>query len=149
MNENSIDLARAYMNVAQDEMATYALLLNRAQSSLTASMQAFERANENLITSNCPTSKQTTQKVREQYTLLTNLTATIAETLSAPTFSRMIEAAPKRTPQLAILLNCLPESERNLITAAINCLLQAEGESVFLNEEQVNLAANIIYPMGR
>lgn len=145
MNENNVSPALAHMDVAQDEMATYALLLNRAQSSLTASMQAFERANENSLTGDCPVRKQITQKLRGHYAALISFTAAIVETLAAPTLSRMITAAPKRVPQLVTLVGCLPEVKRNLIIVALSSLLQAESEDLFLGEEQVNLAASIIY----
>ncbi len=149
MNENNVNPALAHMDIAQDEMATYALLLNRAQSSLTASMQAFERANENSLTGDCPVRKQITQKLRGQYAALISLTAAIVETLAAPTLSRMITAAPRRVPQLPALLECLPEVERKLITVALSSLLQAESENLFLGKEQVNLAASIIYAAGK
>lgn len=149
MNENSINPAIAHMDVAQGELATYATLLRRAQSSLTASSQAFERANETSITGNCPTSQQITQKLRQQYKALTNLTDAIVGTLAAPTFSRMIATAPRRSPQLVALLDCLPEEERNLITVALISLLQAEGEDLSLAEEEVNLAARILYAIGK
>lgn len=47
MSKNSINPALVHMDVALNKIATYATLLKKAQSSLTASMQAFERANEN------------------------------------------------------------------------------------------------------
>ena len=141
--------ALVHMDIAQDEMATYAMLLNRAQSSLTASMQAFERANENSLTNDCPVKKQITQKLRGQYTALISLTAAIASTIAAPTLSRMISTAPNRVPQLVSLLDCLPEEERNLITVALTGLLQAEGEDITLSEEQVSLAASILYALGK
>lgn len=96
MSENSINPAIAHMDLAQNEIATYAMLLGKAQLSLTASMQAFERANENSQTGDCPTGKQITQKLREQYTALINLTSAIVETLDAPMFSRMIATAPQQ-----------------------------------------------------
>jgi hypothetical protein len=136
------------MDVAQNEMATYAMLLTRAQSSLTASWQAFERANENSLTHDCPVRKQITKKLREQYTTLINLTEAIIKAITAPTLSRMISTVPNRVPGLVSLLDCLPEEERNLITIALTCLLQAEGEGIFLSEEQVFLAANILYALG-
>lgn len=96
MTKNSINPAIAHMDVAQNEIATYAMLLGKAQLSLTSSMQAFERANENSLTDDCPTGKQMTQKLREQYAALTNLTDAIVGTLAAPTFSRMIATAPQQ-----------------------------------------------------
>lgn len=96
MSKNSINPAIAHMDLAQDEIATYALLLNKAQSSLIASMQAFERANENSQAGDCPTGKQITQKLREQYAALTNLTDAIVGTLANSTFSRMIANAPQQ-----------------------------------------------------
>lgn len=148
MNETNFNPALAHMDVAQDEMATYAMLLSRAQSSLTESMQAFERANENSLTGDCPVRKQITEKLRGQYAALISLTAAIVETLAAPTLSRMINTTPNRAPGLVNLLDCLPEEERNLITVALTGLLQAEGENLFLGEEQVNLAASILYAVG-
>lgn len=141
--------ALLHMDVAQDEIATYAMLLNRAQLSLMASTQAFERANENSLTNDCLVKKQITQKLREQYTALISLTAAIVEAIAAPTLSRMINTAPNRVPGLVSLLDCLPEEERNLITVALTCLLQAEGEGIFLSEEQVFLAASILYALGK
>ncbi len=149
MSKKSINPALVHMDVAQDEMVTYAMLLNRAQLSLTASVQAFERANENSLTHDCPVRKQMTQKLREQYTALINLTAAIASTIAAPTLSRMINTAPKRVPQLVSLLDCLPEEEKNLITVALTSLLQAEGEDLLLGEEQVSIAASILYALGK
>jgi hypothetical protein len=137
------------MEVAQDEMATYAMLLNRAQSSLTASWQAFERANDNSLTHDCPVRKQITQKLREKYTTLISLTEAIVKAITAPTLSRMITTTPNRVPGLVSLLDCLPKEERHLITVALTSLLQAEGEDLFLSEEQVNLAAGILYPVGK
>ena len=141
--------ALVHMDVAQNEMATYAMLLTRAQLSLTASMQAFERANENSLTSDCPVRKQITYKLRERYTALTSFTAAIVKAIAAPTLSRMINTAPNRVPGLVSLLECLPEEERNLITVALTSLLQAEGEGIFLSEEQVFLAASILYALGK
>ncbi len=96
MYETNINPALAYMDVASDEMATYSVLLKIAQQVLLASSQAIERANQNSQTGNCPTSKQITQKLREQYAALTNLTDAIVGTLAAPMFSRMIANAPKQ-----------------------------------------------------
>lgn len=149
MTKNNINLAIAQMDYAQNEIAIYALLLKRAQSSLIASSQAFERANENSLTGECPTRKQVTQKLRQQYTALTNLTDAIVGTLDAPTLSRMIKTAPKQSSHLVAMFDCLPEAEKSLLTAAVTCLLQAEGESVFLSEEEVSLAASILYAAGR
>ena len=78
-----------------------------------------------------------------------SLTAAIVEAIAAPTLSRMINTAPNRVPGLVSLLDCLPEEERNLITVALTCLLQAESEDIFLSEEQVNLAASILYALGK
>lgn len=150
MSEDNINPAALFhMDVAQDEIFTYATLLNRAQSSLTSSMQAFERANENSLTSDCPIRKQVTQVLREQYAALSNLTAAIIETLAAPTLSRLIKTAPNLTPQLATLLEYLPEAERSLITVVLARLLETEGKDVFLSQEQVNLAASILYAAGK
>lgn len=147
--EQNHNPALVHMDVAQDEMATYAMLLNRAQSSLTASKQAFDWANENSLTHDCPVKKQITQKLREHYTALISLTAAIVETMAAPMLSRIINTAPNRVPGLVSLLDCLPEEERNLITIALTALLQAEDEDIFLSEEQVNLAASILYALGK
>ncbi len=146
--EQNHNPALVHMDVAQDEIATYAMLLNRAQLSLMASTQAFERANENSLTDGCPVKKQITQKLREKYTALISLTAAIVEAIAAPTLSRMIDTAPNRVPGLVSLLDCLPEEEKNLITIALTSLLQAEGEGIFLSEEQVFLAASILYAFG-
>ncbi len=83
------------MDIAQNEIATYAMLLKKAQENLLASKQAFERANKSSITGNCQGRQELTGKLRQQYTALTNLTNTIVETLDAPTFSRIITTAPK------------------------------------------------------
>jgi predicted DNA-binding transcriptional regulator len=66
MYESKINPALAHMDLAQNEIATYALLVKRAQSSLTASMQAFERANETSITGNCQVRQELTNKLRQQ-----------------------------------------------------------------------------------
>ncbi len=147
--EQKYNPALVHMDVAQDEIATYAMLLNRAQSSLIASWQAIERANENSLTHDCPVRKQITQNLREQYTKLISLTTAIVEAIAAPTLSRMINTAPNRLPGLVSLLDCLPEEERHLITVALTGLLQAESEDIFLSEEQVNLAASILYAVGK
>lgn len=149
MSKNSINPALVHMDVASDEMATYAMLLSRAQSSLTASWQAIERANENSLTHDYPVKKQITQKLREQYTALISLTTAIIEAIAAPTLSRMINTAPNQAPRLVSLLDCLPEEEKNLITVALTSLLQAEGEDLLLGEEQVSLAASILYALGK
>jgi hypothetical protein len=137
------------MDVAQDEIATYAMLLSRAQSSLTASWQAFERANENSLTHDCPVRKQITKKLREQYTTLISLTEAIVEAITAPTLSRMISTTPNRVPGLVSLLDFLPEEEKHLITVALTSLLQAEGEDIFLSEEQVSLTVSLLYALGK
>lgn len=149
MKQNHTNPAIAHMDVAQDEMATYAMLVNRAQLSLTESMQAFERANENSRASDCPTPQQITQKLRQQYAALKNLTAAIVETLAAPTLSRMIATAPKQIPQLITLLDCLPEEERDLLAVALITLLKVEGEDLSIVKEQTFLAASILYVIGK
>ncbi len=149
MSNNSINPALAHMDLAQDEIATYSVLLKRAQSSLTASMQAFERANETSITGNCPVRQELTNNLRQQYVALANLTSAIVETLAAPVFSKIIATAPNASPKLAALLNCLPEEERKLMAIALNSLLQAEGEDVLVSKEQVDLAASILYAVGK
>lgn len=77
------------------------------------------------------------------------LTDAIVDTWAAPTFSRMTASAPKRSLKLAAILSGLPQEERNLITVALTSLLQAEGEDIFLSEEQVNLAASILYAVRK
>lgn len=149
MKQNHTNPALAHMDVAQNEMASYAMLVKKAQLSLTASTQAFERANENSLTGDCPIKKQITQELREQYAALINLTAAISETLATPSLSRMIATAPQQAPQLVALLDCLPEPEKDLITIALISLLQAEGEDLSIAEEQVNLAASILYAIGK
>jgi len=145
MSENNINPALAEMDVAQDNMATYAMLLKRAQSSLTASMQAFERANENSLTGDCSTSKQITHKLRQQYKALTDLTSAIIGTLDAPAFSRMIATAPNSSPQLLALLECLPEEEKDLLNTAFSALvILGRGEMEYLSAEQKELAQRIL-----
>lgn len=154
MYESKINPALAHMDLAQDEIAIYALLVKRAQSSLTNSMQAFERANETSITGNCPTRQELTNKLRQQYVALTLLTSAMVDTLNAPMFQRMIATAPQQCllyelPQpshkLLALLDCLPESERELIEVAItSLLLLGRGELAFLTSDQVELAENIL-----
>lgn len=149
MNQNSANPAIAHMDAAQDEMATYALLIRRAQSFLNSSMQAFERANEHSRAGDCPTSQQITQQLREQYAALTNLTDAIVETLAAPALSRMMNTAPKQSPGLVVLLELLPEEERELIIVGLRDLLQGESEKIFLTEEQVELTVSILYAIGK
>ncbi len=55
MSENNINPALAHIDIAQNEIATYALLLKKAQENLLASKQAFDWANETSIT--CLTDK--------------------------------------------------------------------------------------------
>jgi len=123
MSRNSINPALAQMDLAQDEIATYAILLKRAQSSLTASSQAFERADENSTTGNCQIRQELTNSLRGQYAALTNLTDAIIGTLDAPTFSRIIATAPQQSHWLVALLNWLPEEEKDLL------LPHTEGDS--------------------
>lgn len=145
MSENKVNPALAEMDVAQDSMATYALLLKRAQSSLTASMQAFERANETSLTGDCPTSQQITQKLRQQYAALINLTDALVGTLEAPAFSKMIATAPNWSPQLLALLELLPDSEKDLLNTAFSVLVVlGRGEMEYLSAEQVELARSIL-----
>lgn len=145
MSENSINPALAHMDLAQDEMATYALLLKRAQLSLTASSQAFERANETSITGNCQKRQELTNNLRGLYAALTSLTAAIVGTLDAATFSRMIATAPRRSPQLLGLLELLPEEEKDLLNTAFSVLVVlGKGEMEYLSAEQVELAQKIL-----
>lgn len=133
------------MDVAQDEIATYALLLKRAQSSLTASMQAFEKANKTSTTGNCQIRQELTNNLRQQYIALTNLTDAIVGTLDAPTFSRIIATAPKSSPQLVALLELLPEEEKDLLNIAFSTLVVlGQGEMEYLSAEQVELAQRIL-----
>ena len=53
MNETNINPALVHMDVAQNEIATYSVLLKKAQETLLASKQAFERANETSVRENC------------------------------------------------------------------------------------------------
>ena len=146
MYENNINPALAHMDLAQNEIATYALLVKRAQSSLTNSMQAFERANETSITGNCPIRQELTGKLRQQYVALTNLTNAIVETLDAPTFSRIIATAPKTSPQLLALLKLLPEAEKDLLNTAFSILfVLGQGEMEYLSAEQKELAGSILH----
>lgn len=78
------------------------------------------------------------------------LTDAIVDTWAEPMFSRTTASAPLgRSLKLAALLDSLPQEERNLITVALTNLLQAEGEDIFLSEEQVNLAASILYAVRK
>lgn len=145
MHENSINPSLAHMDVAQNEMANYAMLIKKAQSSLTTSMQAFERANETSRAGDCPTRKRITQQIREQYKALANLTDAIVGTLDAPTFSRMIATAPKTSPQLLALLEVLPEVEKELLNTAFSALVVlGRGEMEHLSIEQRELAYRIL-----
>lgn len=73
------------------------------------------------------------------------LTDAIVDTWAEPMFSRTTASAPQRSLKLAAILSCLPQEERNLITVALTNLLQAEGEDFLITQEQVNLAASILY----
>ena len=144
MSEN-INPALAHMDLAQNEIATYSVLLKRAQSSLIASSQAFERANETSITGNCRVRQELTGKLRQQYAALTSLNNAIVETLDAPTFSRIIATAPKNSPQLLALLELLPEAEKELLLAAVSILfVLGKGEMEYLSAEQIELAQSIL-----
>lgn len=77
------------------------------------------------------------------------LTDAIAGTLATPMFSRTTASAPQRSLKLAAILSCLPQEERNLIVVALTCLLQAEGEDFLITEQQVNLAASILYAVKK
>jgi hypothetical protein len=77
------------------------------------------------------------------------LTDTIVDTWAASMFFRTTASAPKRSLKLAAILSCLPQEERNLITVALTCLLQAEGEDFLITEQQVNLAASILCAVGK
>ncbi len=145
MYENKINPALAHMDLAQNEIATYALLSKRAQSSLTNSMQAFERANETSITGNCSTRQEFTGKLKQQYLALTNFTSAIVDTLDAPIFSSIIATAPKTSPQLLSLLELLPEAEKDLLNTAFSILfVLGQGEMEYLSAEQRELAGNIL-----
>ena len=137
--------ALAHMDVARDELATYAMLLKKAQSSLLASSQAFDWANETSITGNCRVRQELTGNLRRQYTALTSLTNAIVETLDAPTFSRIIATAPKNSPQLLALLELLPEAEKDLLNTAFSILfVLGQGEMEYLSAEQRELAGSIL-----
>lgn len=145
MYETNINLALSPMDIAQNEIATYALLLKKAQENLLASKQAFEKANETSITGNCRVRQELTGKLRQQYTALTSLTNTIVETLDAPAFSRIIATAPKTSPQLLALLELLPEAEKDLLNTAFSILfVLGQGEMEYLNAEQTELARSIL-----
>lgn len=145
MNETNINPALAYMDVAQNQIATYALLLKKAQANLSASKQAFDWANETSITGNCRVRQELTNKLRQQYVALTNLTNAIVETLDAPTFSRIIATAPKNSPQLLALLELLPEAEKDLLHTAFSILfVLGQGEMKNLSVEQRELAESIL-----
>lgn len=146
MYENNINPALAHMDLAQDEIAVYALLVKRAQYSLTASMQAFERANETSITGNCPVRQELTNKLRGQYLALIHFTSAIVDTLDAPMFSRIITTAPKTSPQLLALLELLPEAEKDLLHTAFSILfVLGQGEMRNLSAEQRKLAESILH----
>ena len=145
MYETNINLALSPMDIAQNEIATYALLLKKAQENLLASKQAFEKANETSITGNCRVRQELTGKLRQQYTALTSLTNTIVETLDAPTFSRIIATSPKTSPQLLSLLELLPEAEKDLLNTAFSILfVLGQGEMEYLSAEQRELAGSIL-----
>lgn len=66
-----------------------------------------------------------------------------------PMFSKTTASTPQRSLKLTAILSCLPQKERNLITVALTCLLQAEGEDFLITEQQVNLAASILCAVGK
>ncbi len=145
MYKTNINPALAHMDLAQNEIATYSVLLKRAQSSLTKSIQAFERANETSITGTCRVRQELTGNLRQQYTGLTSLTNAIVETLDAPTFSRIIATAPKTSPQLLALLELLPDAEKDLLNTAFSILfVLGQGEMKYLSAEQRELAGSIL-----
>ena len=145
MNESSINPALAHMDLAQDKITTYSVLLKRAQETLLASSQAFDRANKTSITGNCQIKQELMGKLRQQYAALTNLTSAIIETLDAPMFSRIIATAPKNSPQLLALLELLPEAEKDLLNTAFSILfVLGQGEMEYLSAEQRELAGSIL-----
>ena len=145
MYETNINPALAHMDIAQNKIATYALLLKKAQENLLASKQAFDWANETSITGNCRVRQELTNNLRQQYTGLTSLTNAIVETLDAPAFSRIIATAPKTSPQLLALLELLPEAEKDLLNTAFSILfVLGQGEMEYLNAEQTELARSIL-----
>lgn len=73
----------------------------------------------------------------------------IAATLAASKFSKTIAWEQMQPLKLVTLLSYLPQEEKNLITVALTSLLQAEGENFFITERQVNLAASILYAVGK
>jgi len=144
MSKN-INPALAHIDLAQNEIATYSVLIKRAQSSLIDSSQAFERANETSITGTCRVRQELTGKLRQQYTALISLTAAIVETLDAPTFSRIIATAPKNSPQLLALLELLPDAEKDLLNTAFSILfVLGQGEMKYFSAEQRELAGSIL-----
>lgn len=145
MYETNINPALAHVDLAQNGIAIYALLLKKAQGSLLASSQAFEEANKTSITGNCRVRQELTGNLRQQYTALTSLTNAIVETLDAPTFSRIIVTAPKTLPQLLALLELLPEAEKDLLNTAFSVLVVlGQGEMEYLSAEQRELAKSIL-----
>lgn len=145
MNETNINPALVHMDIAQVEIATYSVLLKKAQETLLASKQAFDWANETSITENCRVRQELTNKLRQQYTALTSLTNAIIETLDAPAFSRIIATAPKNSPQLLALLELLPEAEKDLLNTAFSILfVLGQGEMEYLSTEQRELAGSIL-----
>lgn len=154
MYENNINPTLAHMDLAQNEIATYALLVKRAQSSLTASDRAFERVNETSTTGNCPVRQKLRGKLRGYYLALTHCTSAIVDTLEKPMFQRLIATAPQQSllhelppesPKLLALLDCLLEAERELIQVAVTSLLLLNrGELAHLTSGQVELAENIL-----
>lgn len=144
MNQNTPNPAIEYMNAAQDEMATYSVLITRAHLFLVASEQAFKRANENSLTADCLTRRQLTAKLQKQYVALIKLTEAIQRTLAEPTLSRMVVTAPCQSPRLPALKNCLSESENLLVFTVLNCLFESENDRQLLSEEQLQLAKKIL-----
>lgn len=78
--------------------------------------------------------------------------AQIHQLLAASEHSTLTDAsasAPKRSLKLVTILSCLPQEERSLVTVALTYLLQAEGEDFLITEQQVNLAASILYAVKK
>ena len=90
MDTSAQNPANAFMDEAQEQMATFAALISAAQTILTQSQQAFERANETSTTANCPTRLQLAAEPRKQYSALLQLAYAIARTLKEPILQKQL-----------------------------------------------------------
>ncbi|MGE5659465.1 MAG: hypothetical protein ACM37W_22965 [Actinomycetota bacterium] len=140
MNHPPLNPAIACMNEAQEQMATFAALMQVAQTVLNQSQQAFEKANATSTTANCP---QLVASLREHYSALFHLTKAISHSLQTPSLQRMVIATSQEVLRYPAIFSCLTEPEQKVICAGIASLL-GYSHSNFLNQQDGDIAERLL-----